>query len=202
MFGGFLQHETLNMQRRGASFYMLANSISTRTLKDLNISLNLIHPMLINFHTWFGNCMVYTRMRKIHTSVPIWIPFWFGGWVCLLFVGAKDLLTFHMCNSNYASRSWGIFSKLCLQVASNFHIGLLYARVVHSYWTFDLVDHPAWNDNTMSIVWKLEHNHPMSQHTNMLPFCEIVEAIHCALFLKNKLGMSTSSSRKKLYKKN
>jgi hypothetical protein len=48
MFGGFLQRETLNMRQRGASFYVL-NSISTWSLKDLNISMNLIYPRLFIF---------------------------------------------------------------------------------------------------------------------------------------------------------
>jgi hypothetical protein len=39
MFGGFLQRKTLNMQHRGASFYMLF-SISTWNLDDLNASIN------------------------------------------------------------------------------------------------------------------------------------------------------------------
>jgi hypothetical protein len=54
MFGGFLQCEILNMQRKGAFPYML-NSISTwnlKDLKDLDVFLNLIHPRLLNFHNF------------------------------------------------------------------------------------------------------------------------------------------------------
>jgi hypothetical protein len=50
------------------------------------------------------------------------------------------------------------------------------------YQTLDLVNHLAWNENKMSIVWKLECSHPMSQHTSKLPFSQTIEAIHCALF--------------------
>jgi hypothetical protein len=52
------------------------------------------------------------------------------------------------------------------------------------YQTLDLVDRLAWNENTMSIVWKLECSHLMSRHTSKLPFSQTIEAIHCALFLK------------------
>jgi hypothetical protein len=78
MFGQFLQRKTLNMWHKGASFYM-PNSISTWSLKDLNISLNLICPKLFNFHTWSNNYMVYTRIKKIDTVVPKWILFYQRG---------------------------------------------------------------------------------------------------------------------------
>ncbi len=58
------------MRRRGASFYMLS-SIFTWNLKDFNISMHLIHPKLFNLHIWFDNCMVYTKMKKIHIVAPM-----------------------------------------------------------------------------------------------------------------------------------
>jgi hypothetical protein len=78
MFSGFLQHGTLNMWHMGAYLYM-PNSISTQSLQDLNIFPNLICCMLLIVHIWFCNYMVYTRMKKIHTVVLMWIPFWSRG---------------------------------------------------------------------------------------------------------------------------
>jgi len=78
MLSQSLQRKTLNMWHKGASFYM-PNSISTWSLKDFNISLNLIRPKLFNFHTWSNNYIIYTKMKKIDTVVPKWIPFWSKG---------------------------------------------------------------------------------------------------------------------------
>jgi len=93
---------------------------------------------------------------------------------------------------------WNI-SELHLQVVSDLQIGLLYIKTIHSYHAINLVDHPIWNENIMSIVWKFEHNHPMSQHTSMLPFSEIVEAIHYALSLKHYMWASLQAFLERIY---
>jgi hypothetical protein len=76
---------------------------------------------------------------------------------------------------------------------------LLYTRVIHSYQALDLVNHPAWNENTMSIVWKLEHSHLMSQHTNRLPFCQTIKTIHCALSLKGCMWACQQAFWERIY---
>jgi hypothetical protein len=125
MFGEFLQHWTLNMQHRGAFFYM-PNSISTWSIKDLNISLNLICPKLFNFHTWFNNYVVHMRREKFTWLCLCESPFDMGARFAFnLFVRAKDLFTFHMCDSNYANQSWGIFQNYVYKL---FRIELFYTN--------------------------------------------------------------------------
>jgi hypothetical protein len=124
MFGGFLQHLTLNMWHRGAFFYM-PNSISTWSLKDLNISLNLICPKLFNFHTWYGIVWFTHEWEKFTWSCLCGSPFDLGARFANFFLRAKDLLNFQMCDSNYASQYWGIFENYVYKL---FRIGLLYTN--------------------------------------------------------------------------
>jgi hypothetical protein len=137
MFGGFLQHETLNMQHRGA---------------DLTII----------WFTW--------RWKKFTQSC-----------LCKSPSNQGPRFTFHLQEPKISSPS--ICAILIMQANPGEYFRITFVgspdwialyKNSSFYQALDMVDHPAWNDNTMSIVWKLERNHPMLQHTYKLPFCQTI----------------------------
>jgi len=110
------------------------------------------------------------------------------------YISSPSICVILMCKLNL-----GNILEMCLQVALDLQIGLLYTKETHSYHAINLVDHPIWNENIMSIVWKFEHNHPMSQHTSMLLFSEIIEAIHYALSLKHCMWACLQAFPERIY---